>query len=108
MLNTFHMNQQVLTQLITPVKCVCVSVCPEVCTSHLIPCKQYAKFDVCGCEFAAGHANPLVSYPQHPKLLKLELPLKHTTAYPVVARTRCSCVRVLLSTALPTTPAFLQ
>lgn len=32
--------------------------------------------------FTAGHAhpNPLVSYPQHPALLKPELPLKHTAA----------------------------
>ncbi len=72
--------------------------------------KQYAKFDVCG-SFVFTDANPLVSYPQHPKLLKLELPLQHITAYHTIQwwlAPGAAALSVLLSTALSTTPAFLQ
>lgn len=64
--------------------------------------------------FTAGHTHPNspVSYPQHPKLLKLELLLKHKAAHrkaqytaPGAAAHRLS---VLLSTALSKTTPFLQ
>lgn len=68
-----------------------------------------------GASFAVDHAhpNPPVSYPQHPKFLPL---LKHTAVviqystvqWCLAPGAAAHVLSVLLSTALSTTPAFLQ